>query len=72
MERATAVERRWELEIALIEKFGLSLPPRTTQLNATERETHVAWRRETLQRVRQARVWAERLGMVRRLLTLGL
>ena len=72
VERAKAQERRWGLEIALIEEFGLTLPPDTVPLNATDRETHLAWRRETLQRVRKARVRAKRLRVVRRVLTLGL
>ncbi len=72
VERAKVEERRWELEIALIEEFGLTLPPEMTPLNAEDRETHLAWRRETLQRARKERVRAERLRVVRRVLTLGL
>ena len=72
VERAKAEERRWELEIAMIEEFGLTLPPETTPLNAEDRETHLSWRRETLQRARGERVRAERLRVVRRVLTLGI
>ena len=70
--QAKAEERRWELEIALIEEFGLTLPPETTPLNATDRETHLAWRRESLRRARRVRVRAERFVLARRILTLGL
>ena len=72
VERAKAEERRWELELALIEEFGLTLPPEVVSLNTTDRETHLAWRRQTLKRVRKSRVRAERLRIVRRVLTLGL
>ena len=34
VERARAEERWWELEIALIGEFGLTLPPETTLMNA--------------------------------------
>lgn len=70
--QAKAEERRWELEIALIEEFGLTLPPETTPLNAADRETHLAWRRETLLRARSTRVRAEWFVLARRVLTLGL
>lgn len=72
VERAMAEERRWELEIALIENFGLTLPPETTPLTASARETHLGWRLEALRRVERARVRAERIQLVRRVLTLGL
>ena len=71
VERAKAEERRWELEIALIEEFGFTLPPETTPLNAEDRETHLAWRRRTLQRAWKETAKAERLRLLRRVLTLG-
>ena len=70
--QAKAEERRWELEIALIEEFGLTLPPETTPLNATDRETHLAWRRESLKRARGVRIRAEWFVLARRIFTLGL
>ena len=70
--QAKAEERRWELEIALIEEFGLTLPPETKPLNASDRETHLSWRRETLRRARGARIRAEWFVLARRILTLGL
>ena len=72
VEQAKAEERRWELEIVLIEEFGLTLPPETKPLNTSDRETHLAWRRKTLQRARGARIRAEWFVLVRRVLTLGL
>ena len=72
VERAKAEERRWEVEIALIEEFGLTLPPETTPLNATDRKTHLSWRRATLERARGARIRAEWFVLARRVLTLGL
>ena len=72
VERAEAEERRWELEIALIEKFGLTLPPEVEALNTTDREIHLAWRRETLRRARGARIRAKWFVVARRVLTLGL
>ncbi len=72
VERAKAEERRWELEIAMIEQFGLTLPPETKPLTASDMETHLAWRRETLERVKRERVRTERLRVVRRVVTLGI
>ena len=72
VERVKAEERRWELEIALIEEFGFTLPPETAPLNAEDRETHVGWRRKTLERVRKERTRTERLKILRRVLTLGI
>jgi len=69
VERTTAEERRWELEVAMIGEFGLTLPPETEPLNESRRDDHLRWRRETLKQARRARVRAEWL---RRLLTLNL
>ena len=58
----------WELEVALIGDYKLTLPPETEPLDDSGREDHLAWRRRTLSRVRRGRVMAE----WRRILTLGL
>ena len=72
LERARAEERRWELEIAMIEEFGLTLPPETEPLHESRRDSHLGWRRKTLERVRQERSSRERLRVLRRVFTLGL
>lgn len=72
VERAKAEERRWDLEVAMIEQFGLTLPPETEPLTASDMETHLEWRRETLRRVRRERTKAERIILLRRIATLGL
>ena len=69
--RARAEERRWKLEIEVIEKFKLTLPPETEPLHEFRRDDHLGWRRKTLERVRRERVRAERLRLLRRILTLG-
>ena len=72
VERAKAEERRWELEISLIEEFGLTLPPEAEPLTASDMETHLVWRRETLKRARKETAKAERLRLLRRALTIGI
>ena len=72
VERARAEERRWELEVAMIGEFGLTLPPETEPLHESRRDDHLGWRREALQQARRERVRAERLRVVRRVLTFGL
>jgi len=67
--RARAEERRWELEVAMVGEFGLTLPPETEPLDESRRDDHLGWRRETLKQARRRRVRAEWL---RRILTLGL
>ena len=56
----------------MIEEFRLTLLPETESLTSSARETHLAWRRETLQRVQRARIGAESLRLLRWVLTLGL
>ena len=70
VERARAEERRWEIE--LIAGHGLALPPETEPLHPSRRDDQLRWRRVTLRRVHGQRVRAERLRLLRRLLTLGL
>lgn len=72
VERARAEERRWELEVELIDVHGLALPPETEPLHPSRRDDQLRWRRVTLRRVHGERVRAERLRLLRRILTLGL
>ena len=68
---ARAEELRWELELALIGEHGLALPPETEPLHPSRRDDQLRWRRVTVARVRGQRVRAERLRLLRRVLTLG-
>ncbi len=69
VDRAWAAVRRWELEIAMLGDFGLTLPPETEPLDASRREDHLRWRKEALV---AALAKARRLSWLRRVLTLGL
>ena len=68
-DRAKAAVRRWELEIAMLSDYGLTLPPETEPLDASRREDHLRWRKEALA---TALTKARRLRWLRRALTLGL
>ena len=68
VDRAKAAVRRWELEIAMLGDFGLTLPPETEPMDASRREDHVRWRREALAGAGRELARAKRI----RLLTLGL
>ena len=72
VERVRAEERRWELEGELIAEHGLALPPETEPLHPSRHDDQLRWRRVTLGRVRSQRVRAERLRLLRRILTFGL
>ena len=61
-------ERVRELEVAMLEEHGLTLPPETMPLTGLWRSTQLNWRKETLREVRRAVAW--RL-LVKRVLTLG-
>ena len=61
-------ERVRELEVAMLEDHGLTLPPETMPLTGLWRSSQLNWRRETLREVRRAVAW--RL-LVKRVLTLG-
>ena len=61
-----------ELEIELIEECELTLPPATSPMHPSERETHLGWRRRTLDDLRRERVRLDLLCRVRRVLTLGM
>ena len=65
-------ERIRELEVAMLEDHGLTLPPETEPLRGLDRSSQLNWRRETLHEVRVTRARRELLRSVRRVLTLGL
>ena len=68
----TAEERIRELEVAMLEEHGLTLPPETEPLRGLWRSSQLNWRRMALRDVRRARSRRELLRWVRRALTLGL
>ena len=68
-DRAKAGERRWTLEVELIEDYHLTLPPEREPLQGSRRDDHLRWRREALEQARRQRVRSERWRAV---LTLGL
>ena len=70
--RARASVRRWELEVAMLGDFHLTLPPETELLDALRREDHLRWRREALAAAHREMARARRLRWLRRALTLGL
>ena len=72
VDRARAQERRWELEVAMIGEFGLTLPPEQEPLDHERRHDHLRWRTKALRRTRRIRARRERLRALRRFLTLGL
>ena len=72
MERAHAAVRRWELEVAMLGEFHLTLPPETEPLDDARREDHLRWRREALAEARRELNRAVRARWLRRIVTLGL
>ncbi len=71
LDRARTRERIMALEIALIEDHGLTLPPASSPMHPSERETHLGWRRRALDDLRRERLKQEMLRKVRRVLTIG-
>ena len=65
-------ERLMEVEVALIEDHGFTLPPEKEALRGLARRSQLTWRKKALYDTRRARVRRERLRWVRRILTLGL
>ena len=61
-----------ELEIAMIEEHGLTLPPATSPMHPSEKSSYLDWRRRALEDLRRERVRREALSKVRRILSLGL
>ena len=72
VEQARGEERRWELEVRLIEEYGLTLPPDEEPLQGSKRDDHLRLRREALAHARRQRLTTERWATVRKVLTLGL
>lgn len=70
-DRTKAAVRRWELEIAMLGDYSLTLPPETEPLDASRRENHLRWRRQALQAARSELARAKRTRLLRRVLTLG-
>ena len=65
-------ERFLALELTLLEKHGMTLPPETYPLRGLERSAQTSWRKTALFDTRRALRKAERLLKVRRALTFGL
>ena len=72
VDRARDGVRRWELEIAMLRDFHLTLPPETEPLDEAGRVDHLRWRRDALADARRELSRAERALWLRRALTLGL
>ena len=62
-------ERVRELEVAMLEEHGLTLPPEKQPLHGLWRSIQLNWRKETLNEVRRAVAWRH---LVRKVLTCGL
>ena len=67
-----SVERIRELEVAMLEEHGLTLPPETEPLRGLWRSYQLDWRRRALNHLRRARARRVLLRALRRILTLGL
>ena len=65
-------ERILELEVALLEDHGLTLPPETEPLRGLDRGAQLNWRLKALHEFRKRRARLELLCLVRRVLSLGL
>ncbi len=72
VKRAEAAVRRWELEIAMLRDFHLTLPAETEPLDDSRRADHIRWRLEALDEARRELARAKRIRVLRRILTLGL
>ena len=62
-------QRIRELEVAMMERHGLTLPPEKTPLRGTWRRSQLNWRKVTLREVRRAVAWRH---LLRKALTCGL
>ena len=65
-------ERLMEVEVALIEDHGFTLPPEREALRGLARRSQLTWRRKAFNDTQRARIKREQLRWVRRILTLGL
>ena len=72
LEWLAAQERVLEVELALLEEHGMTLPPEKQPLRGLDRSGQTSWRRTALSACRRARRKAELLRKVRRVVTLGL
>ena len=68
----TSQERLLEVELALLEEHGMTLPPEKQPLRGLDRSGQTSWRRTALYDTRRARAQAEFLRKVRRVVTFGL
>ena len=69
---ASRRERILELEVAMLEEHGLTLPPETAPLRGLDRNEQLNWRVRELAKVRGQRARLVRLRWARRVVTLGL
>ena len=65
-------ERILLLELALLEEYGLTLPPEIEPLRGFGRYGQINWRRTALRDTHKARIWRQRLRWLRRVLTVGI
>ena len=65
-------QRILELEVAMLEEHGLTLPQETAPLRGLDRNAQLSWRQRELAGVRRRRNRLALLGWARRALTLGL
>ena len=72
VERAQVAVRRWELEVAMLRDFRLTLPPETEPLDDARRADHLRWREDALAEARRELARAVRARWLRRAFTLGL
>ena len=61
-----------ELELAMLEEHGLTLPPETEPLRGLERNAQLGWRQKALADTRRKLARRRALRRLRRLITLGL
>ncbi len=72
LDRARTRERIMELEIAMIDEQGLTLPPANSPMHPSEKSSYLDWRRRALDDLRRERKGLEILSRVRWFLTFGL
>ena len=68
----SARQRIPELEVAMLDEHGLTLPRETAPLKGLDRNTQLGWRHRELAGIRRKRARLERLRWVRRVITLGI
>ena len=72
LDRAWTRERIMELEIAMIDEQGLTLPPENSPMHPSEKSSNLDWPRRALEDLRKERAWVEMLIRLRRVLSLRL